>query len=290
MMHTEPPAGFALEAAQAGDFASLLALHRLAMRESLERLGRYDDRRLHDRLAAAFDPAHTRHIVVDGARVGFLVLKTLSHAMRLNHLEIGPAHQRRGIGHQVMQWIVAQADREQLPIELVALKGSAANRFYLRHGFVATGEGEWDIDYVRLPTWPSVRAVRTLWSRIQARDWAGARALLRDDLQATWWTSGERFEGADHFISVQQRYPEGWTIRPIECERLEDGRVISLTRVDHPPRTYYATSFFRVDDGKIIGIDEYWATVEPPPAWRTPERFPGLTRFDPLDDPRAGTP
>lgn len=281
---------FALEGAQAGDFEALLALRLRAMRTSLERLGRYDEQRARERLADTFDPAHTQHVVVGGRRVGFLVLKRLSHAMRLNHLYIDPGFQGRGIGHQVLEWVCAQADRAQLPVELMALKESDANRFYLRHGFVATGEGDWDIDYVRLPLGPSVRAVRALWSAFQARDWPGARALLRDDLKAVWWTSGERFDGADAFIEVQARYPEGWMIRLIECERLEDGRVMSLVRVDHAPNVFYATSFFRVDDGLIIGIDEYWATMEAPPAWRTPDAIAGLAHFDALDDPRAFTP
>ncbi|MBI5258243.1 MAG: GNAT family N-acetyltransferase [Burkholderiales bacterium] len=260
------------------------------MRESLERLGRYDVQRARDRLAKGFDPAHTRHIVVEGRRVGFIVLKTLSHAIRLDHFYIDPAWQGRGIGHQVMQGICAQADRAQLPVELCVLKESDANRFYLRHGFVATGEGEWDIDYVRLPLWPSVRAVRALWHAIEARDWPAARALLRDDLHVTWWTSGERFAGADAFIELQRRFPEGWAIRLVECERLEDGRVMSLVRVDHPPQVFFATSFFTVDDGRVIGLDEYWATMEAPPAWRAPGAIAGSTRFDPQDDPRANTP
>jgi ribosomal protein S18 acetylase RimI-like enzyme len=290
MSQGRPAAAFGLEPALAGDFEALLALRLRAMRESLEHLGRYDEQRARERLADSFDPAHTQHIVVDGRRVGFLVLKTLSHALRLDHLYIDPACQHHGIGHQVLLMVNARADQAQLPVELVALKGSDANRFYLRHGYVATGEGEWDIDYVRLPLWPSVRVVRSMWSAFQARDWAAARRLMRDDLRATWWTSGEQFDSADAFVEVQARYPEGWTLHLIECERLEDGRVISVARVDQSPNVFFATSFFRVDDGLIIGVEEYWSMLEPPPAWRTPEAIPGLSRFDPLADPRAITP
>ncbi|MEY2687652.1 MAG: hypothetical protein RL375_1850 [Pseudomonadota bacterium] len=289
---TLPPAsaGFALQAARSDDFEALLALRLRAMHDSLERIGRYDEQRARKRLADTFDPAHTHHIVVGGERVGFLVLKVTPHAMRLNHFYVDPTRQRRGIGHRVMQWICSEADRQQVPVELMALKHSPANRFYLRHGFVAVGEGEWDIDYVRPPLWPSVAAVRNLWKALQARDWAAARKCLRDDMVSVWWTSGERFETADAFIQAQATYPEGWTIRLVECERLEDGRVMSLVRVDHAPQVFYATSFFKVDDGLIIGIDEYWATAEAPPAWRTPEAIPGLARFDAMDDPRAVPP
>jgi ribosomal protein S18 acetylase RimI-like enzyme len=282
--------GFALEVASADDFEALHELHLRAMRESLEHLGRYDPQHARERLAAGFAPEHTHHIVVDGRRVGFVVLKPLSHVMRLDHLCIDPAAQRRGIGSQVMGWVFAQADAVQFPLELCALKGSKANHFYLRHGCVKTGEGAWDIDYVRMPLTDGVRAVHAMWSAFQARDWRSARALLHDDLQAVWWTSGERFDGADAFITVNARYPEGWTIHVIDVSMLRDGRVMSMVRVDHLPQSFFATTFYLVDDGVITAIDEYWATLEAPPAWRSPGDVAGCSRFDPRADPRARMP
>ena len=283
-----PP--FALQGASADDFEALLALRLRAMRQSLTQLGRYDEQRARERLAAGFAPENTQHIVVGGQRVGFIVLKRLTRALRLDHFYIDPPAQRRGIGGQVLQAVIAEADQLQLPLELVALKGSDANRFYLRHGFAMTGDGEWDHDYLRMPSSPSLLAVRAMWSAFQARDWPAARALMFDDLEATWWATGEQLRGADAFVAANARYPEGWTIQLIELAHLQDGRVMSLVRVDHPPNTFFATSFFRVDDGRIAGIDEYWATVEAPPDWRTPEAFPGLSRIDPRDDPRARLP
>jgi len=217
-----PPAGtrFELQPASAGDFEALLALRLRAMRRSLERLGRYDEQRARERLAASFEPGHTQHIVVDGRRVGFVSLKTLSHSMRLNHLYIDPAEQAHGHGHEVLAWVCAEADRAQLPVELCALKGSDAVRFYLRHGFALTGEGEWDYDFVRMPLSTGVRAVRGWWQAVQARDWKRARSLLRSDLQVLWWASGERFDGADGFVDAQARFPAGWTLHLVEASPL----------------------------------------------------------------------
>lgn len=283
-----PAAAFSLEPARAGDFESLLALRLRAMRDSLMQLGRYDEARSRERLAAGFDPALTQWIVVDGRRGGFFVLKRLSHALRLEHFYIDPALQNRGVGSAVLEAICSDADAALLPVELCALKGSPANRFYLRHGFVHVGDGPWDHDYVRVPLTANQRTVRAMWAAFQRRDWVAARALLADDLRATWWTSGERFATADGFIAAQSEYPEGWTIRLLELAPLQDGRVMTLARVDHPPGTFYATSFFLVDDGRILAVDEYWATAEAPPAWR--DALPGRGRFDALDDPRARTP
>jgi GNAT superfamily N-acetyltransferase/ketosteroid isomerase-like protein len=292
---TEPrPAGFAvayaLRETRAEDFEALHALRLRAMRPSLENLGRYDEQRSRERLAESFVPAHTQHIVVDGQRVGFLVLRKLSHALRLNHFYIDPPFSRRGIGSAVLRGVLAQADELQLPLELVALKGSPANRFYQRHGFVATGEGPWDIDYLRPPQTPTLQLVRRFWAALQARDFAGARALLSDDFSSTWWSSSERYTSADGYIAMQQAYPEGWTIHLKELVRLADGRVLALVRVDQPPGVFFATTLCRVDEGRITAVDEYWATVEAPPAWRTPQAFAGLQRCDPQDDPRAQRP
>lgn len=281
---------FTLQPTSVEDFEALLGLRLRAMRESLQRLGRYDEQRARERLAAGFDAGATQHIVVDGQRVGFVVLKTLRHALRLDHLYIDPPHQGRGIGSAVIAAICADADARQLPIELVALKGSDANRFYLRHGFAAVGEGEWDLDYRRQPVGPGVRTVRALWAAVQARDWPAMRRVLKDDLQVTWWTSGERFASADAYVEVQRRYPEGWTIRLLEAQRLDDGRVLSVVRVDHPPQRFFCTAIARVENGLIGAIDEYWATLEAPPDWRTPSAMAGLSHFDPADDPRAVVP
>ena len=278
---------FTLQPAAAQDFEALHALRLRAMRPSLERIGRYDERRARERLAEGWQPPQTQHIVVAGEQVGFLVLKRLSQAWRLSHFSIDPAHARRGIGSAVMRALCAQADAEQMPIELVALKHSDANCFYQRHGFVQVGQGPWDIDYLRCPVTASMRVVRAMWAAVQARDWPAMRALLRDDLQAVWWSSGERFEGADAFVEVQARYPEGWTVHLIELARLDDGRVLSRVRVDHPPAHYFATSIFRIDDGLVASIEETWATLETPPAWRAHGTIAGLSSFDSTDDPRA---
>jgi hypothetical protein len=61
-----------------------------------------------------------------------------------------------------------------------------------------------------------------------------------------------------------------------------------MVRVDQPPPSRFATSFWRVDDGLITGLDETWATAEDPPAWRAD--LPGRSRFDPRDDARARQP
>ena len=131
------------------DFEDLLALRIEAMRESLERLGRFDPQRARSRLRSTFQPEHTWSIELDGQRIGFYALRPEGDGLRLDHLYIRPALQGGGLGGQVMRMILQEADRQGLPVRLGALRDSDSNRFYRRHGFVQTGESEWDIDYLR---------------------------------------------------------------------------------------------------------------------------------------------
>jgi GNAT superfamily N-acetyltransferase len=129
----------------------LASLRVEAMRESLERIGRFDPVRARARFLDGFCPEHTREIVEGGERVGFFVAKVCDGALLLDHLYIRPSHQNRGIGAAVLRALFAEADEASLPIRVGALRASASNRFYVRHGFELVEQAEFDNDYVRRP-------------------------------------------------------------------------------------------------------------------------------------------
>ena len=145
------PMGLTLVLAPAGEgnFEALLALRMVAMRESLQRLGRFDPQRVRERLSRAFAPAATRHILYREERVGFVVVIRREHDLLLDHLYIQPQSQRLGIGSAVLARVLAEADALRLPVAVTALRLSDANRFYQRHGFILQSESEWDRHYLR---------------------------------------------------------------------------------------------------------------------------------------------
>lgn len=141
----------ASEPASAADVEAMVAIRIEAMRESLERIGRFDPDRARERLRSGFSPDHTRHILVDGERVGFVVTTPNEQHLLLDHLYIRPGHQGRGTGAQVLQWVFAQAESLCLPVKVGALRQSDSNRFYVRHGFQLIEQGEFDNHYLRPP-------------------------------------------------------------------------------------------------------------------------------------------
>jgi ribosomal protein S18 acetylase RimI-like enzyme len=138
-----------LEAVAESDFEALVALRIEAMRESLERIGRFDPARARERFRSGFSPAHTRHILVGAVRVGFVVTKPQEQHLLLDHLYVKPAHQSRGIGAKVLQLVFAQAESLRLPVKVGALRESDSNHFYARHGFQFVEQGEFDNYYLR---------------------------------------------------------------------------------------------------------------------------------------------
>ena len=155
--------------AEAGDFEALAALRAEAMRESLERLGRFDPARSRERLRDGFEPACTRHVELSGERVGFFVLKAKTDGLHLEHLYVHPSAQGRGLGAAVLAQVIAEADARAQPVHVGALRGSDSNRFYLRHGFRLVAEEAFDLRYVRAPAAPDCASQATRPAALPAR-------------------------------------------------------------------------------------------------------------------------
>lgn len=138
---------FEFTAASQDDFERLVVLRIATMRESLQRIGRFDEQRARERFRGSFKPSQTRLIMVDGAVAGCVALGPHDAGLLLEHFYIAPAKQGRGLGSAVLLRLLAEAAASGLPIRLGVLRASDAERFYRRHGFVMTGEDEWDIYY-----------------------------------------------------------------------------------------------------------------------------------------------
>jgi len=136
------------------DAEALVLLRIEAMRDSLEQVGRFDAERARQRFLSGFDPVHTWHVMLAGRQVGFFVLRPYQGELLLDHLYIRPGHQGAGLGAAVLAEVFRRADAQRLPVRVGALKHSASNRFYQRHGFVEIEQAEWDTYYLRAPKAP----------------------------------------------------------------------------------------------------------------------------------------
>ncbi|MEU9115416.1 GNAT family N-acetyltransferase [Streptomyces sp. NPDC048483] len=144
-------AGWVLRSAAAADIETIAELRATVMRADLERLGRYDEHRVRQRLRDSFSRQHTSIIMIDRALAGCVTLRPADGRQWLEHFYLAPHHQGRGLGSAVLRTVLGRTDARGMTVGLNVLQGSAARRLYERHGFVVAAQDPIDVFMVRPP-------------------------------------------------------------------------------------------------------------------------------------------
>ncbi|KAK1186421.1 GNAT family N-acetyltransferase [Streptomyces sp. NBS 14/10] len=144
-----------LRSGVAADIEAIAELRATVMRADLERLGRYDEHRVRQRLRDSFSAQHTSIIMVDDELAGCVTVRPAdgsrtAEGMRwLEHFYLAPHWQGRGLGSAVLRTVLERTDAQGVSVGLNVLQGSAARRLYERHGFVMEAEDPIDVFMVR---------------------------------------------------------------------------------------------------------------------------------------------
>lgn len=128
-----------------GDYASLYELHRLAFFEYVQQTWGLSEDAFEADFRDEFGSTERHVLLMDGAPVGSLVVEEHGDHLYLDYLAVHPQYQKRGIGTQVMEGLMAEARRRRLPLRLSVLNVNPARRLYERLGFEASGEDEFRI-------------------------------------------------------------------------------------------------------------------------------------------------
>ncbi|MET9013143.1 GNAT family N-acetyltransferase [Streptomyces olivaceoviridis] len=142
---------WSIRPASGTDVEAVAELRAVVLRADLERLGRYDERRVRQRLRDGFVPAHTWVIEVGGAFAGCVAQRPAEDAHWLEHFYLAPHLQGNGIGAAVLRGLLERCDRDGILVRLNVLRGSPARRLYERHGFTLDTEDPVDVFMVREP-------------------------------------------------------------------------------------------------------------------------------------------
>ncbi len=130
------------------DLEALVELRLIAMRPSLEKVGRFKPERARQRFVDEFAPEHTTILLADDQLIGCYALFPREQGLYLAHLYISPAHQGRGIGQVIVQELKAKAAAAGEDIYLTAITDSDAEHFYVRHGFAAIDRDDIEVEMV----------------------------------------------------------------------------------------------------------------------------------------------
>lgn len=140
-----------MRAAELADVEAIAELRAIVMRADLERLGRYDEHRVRQRLRDSFSSQYTSIIVIGEDFAGCVTVRPYEDGQLLEHFYLDPSLQGRGLGSAVLRTLLERTDADGAPVRLNVLQGSAARRLYERHGFAVEAQDPVDIFMVRQP-------------------------------------------------------------------------------------------------------------------------------------------
>jgi GNAT superfamily N-acetyltransferase len=140
-----------LRPAEPADVEAIAELRATVMRPDLERLGRFDEHRVRQRLRDSFSPQHTSVIVSDGAFAGCVAMRPAEDGRWLEHFYLAPNLQGHGLGSAVLRTLLDRTDADGALVRLNVLQGSAARRLYERNGFTVEAQDPIDVFMVRRP-------------------------------------------------------------------------------------------------------------------------------------------
>ncbi len=143
--------GWVLRPAVAADIEVIAELRATVMRADLERLGRYDEHRVRQRLRDSFSPRHTSIVMIDRELAGCVTIRPAESRQWLEHFYLAPHRQGQGLGSAVLRTVLGRTDARGTTVGLNVLQGSAARRLYERHGFVVEAQDPIDVFMVRPP-------------------------------------------------------------------------------------------------------------------------------------------
>lgn len=131
-----------LRAAGDADFAFARNVYFETMRWIIERLLGWDEVREDKNFAQFFKLDEVRIITVDDQDVGWIQEQVEDTTINLGSFYVTPVMQRRGVGTQVLEILLAHARNQAKAITLAVVKINPAVHFYEKHGFRITHEDE----------------------------------------------------------------------------------------------------------------------------------------------------
>jgi len=134
-----------IETARQSDLERLVKLRLIAMKPSLEQIGRFNPERARARFEGEFQPEHTRLVLHKDDLIGCYAVIPKVNKLYLAHLYLLPKAQDMGLGKQLMLRVLAVCKEARKDMFLIVLDQSPALNFYEKHGFSVLSKDGVDI-------------------------------------------------------------------------------------------------------------------------------------------------
>ncbi len=215
--------------------------------------------------------------------VGALYREQLRPGVFRVHLVLGDAeHHGQGIGTTALEMaaedlfsrypverIQAEVDSENEAGQHILAKAGFHREALLRRWRFHHGQWRDSVVFCRLRQAASDPAdlVRRYWECMAQQRYQDLAQILSEDVEVLWPNTKERFVGADGFIAVNCQYPGTWQAA-LDVLETWGQQVVTVARVFSGEDSLHVISWFRVGDGRIVQIKEFFADDMEPPDWR----------------------
>ena len=108
--------------------------------------------------------------------------------------------------------------------------------------------------------------IKKFWKAIAEQDAEKIRSYFNKTATIRWHNTKEQFT-LEEFIKANCEYPGKWEAEVERIEKIEN-LIITAVKVFGNDTSVHATSFIKIEDDKIVSMDEYWGDDGKPPQWR----------------------
>ncbi|MDO5062578.1 MAG: nuclear transport factor 2 family protein [Peptostreptococcaceae bacterium] len=110
--------------------------------------------------------------------------------------------------------------------------------------------------------------IRKFWELVLMQAREELKSYFHPEAQIFWHNTNERFT-VDEFILVNSVYPGEWSGEIERIERMDDLIITAVYVYSKDGEVSdHVVSFIRLEEGRIIRVDEYWGNDTKPPKWR----------------------
>jgi ribosomal protein S18 acetylase RimI-like enzyme len=133
---------YTLRPANETDYQFLWSLRQLTMKDYVAKTGEWDDVDQERRFRDRWNPSKFHVIVQNDRDIGVVSIGEGAGGVYIGNIQILPEYQRLGIGTAIINSVLTDARKRNLPVTLTVLKVNPARRLYERLGFRISGVNE----------------------------------------------------------------------------------------------------------------------------------------------------
>ena len=112
------------------------------------------------------------------------------------------------------------------------------------------------------------KTIIKFWEYINKAEFDKLTEVMAADANVILPNTNEKFVGRENYIRFNRDYPGRWFADVQKLFEADDEIVTAVKIFNKEGMSLYVTSFFKVKNGLITQITEYWGENGEPPTWR----------------------